>query len=95
MNIKEESADFIDYADIVIDRFGQPYEKFEHIQNEVNSMPEFISFIASGMQMPTDEVEAIYKNYEATVNRVNKNNDPFFSTIHENQIDASDKSEYE
>ena len=91
MNIKEESADFIDYADIVIDRFGQPYEKFEHIQNEVNSMPEFISFIASGMQMPTDEVEAIYKNYEATVNRVNKNNDPFFSTIHEKQIDASDK----
>lgn len=91
MNIKEESADFIDYADIVIDRFGQPYEKFEHIQNEVNSMPEFISFIASGMQMPTDEVEAIYKNYEATVNRVNKSNDPFFSTIHEKQIDASDK----
>lgn len=91
MNIKEESADFIDYADIIIDRFGQPYEKFEHIQNEVNSMPEFISFIASGMQMPTDEVEAIFKNYEETVNRVNKNTDPFFSTIHEKQIDATDK----
>lgn len=90
INLKEESMDYIDYADILKDRFGVWYEKFEHIQSEINTMPEFISFIASGMKMPTEEVEAIYNNYAESAEKVNRVADPFFSTIKEKAIDPND-----
>lgn len=89
MNVKPESTDYIDYRDVVVDRFGVPYETYEHIQSE-STMPEFIAFICAGLKMPTDEVEATYKNYEAAANRVNRDNDSFFSTIREKQIDPDD-----
>lgn len=89
MNIKEENTDYIDYRDVLIDRFGLPYETYEHIQSE-KSMPEFISFICAGLKMPTDEVEATYKNYTAAADRVNRDSDSFFSTIQEKAIDPSD-----
>lgn len=89
MNVKPESTDYIDYRDVVVDRFGVPYETYEHIQSE-STMPEFIAFICTGLKMPTDEVEATYKNYEAAANRVNRDNDSFFSTIREKQIDPDD-----
>ena len=89
MNVKPESTDYIDYRDVVVDRFGVPYETYEHIQSE-STMPEFIAFICAGLKMPTDEVEATYKNYEAAANRVNRDNDSFFSTIREKQIAPDD-----
>ena len=89
MNVKPESTDYINYRDVVVDRFGVPYETYEHIQSE-STMPEFIAFICAGLKMPTDEVEATYKNYEAAANRVNRDNDSFFSTIREKQIDPDD-----
>lgn len=91
INIKEENTDYIDYQDVLVERFGVPYEKYEHIQHESQTMPEFIAFIAAGMKMPTEEVEAIYKNYEQTAARVNRSNDSFFSTIREKEIDPDDE----
>lgn len=91
INIKEENTDYIDYQDVLVERFGVPYEKYEHIQYESQTMPEFIAFIAAGMKMPTEEVEAIYKNYEQTAARVNRSNDSFFSTIREKEIDPDDE----
>ena len=53
-------------------------------------MPEFIAFICAGLKMPTEEVEATYKNYAASADRVNRDSDPFFSTIQEKTIDPND-----
>lgn len=89
MNIKEENTDYIDYRDVLVDRFGVPYETYEHIQSESN-MPEFIAFICAGLKMPTDEVEATYKNYAAAADKVNRDQDSFFSTIQEKVIDPND-----
>lgn len=89
MNVKQESTDYIDYRDVIVDRFGVPYETYEHIQSE-STMPEFIAFICAGLKMPTDEVETTYKNYEAAADRVNRDSDTFFSTIREKQIDPDD-----
>lgn len=90
MNIRPEHTDYIDYYDVIMERYGRPYEKFEHIQHEVETMPEFISLIMEGMKMPTEEVEATYKNYEASVAKVNVSADNFFSTIKEKQINPND-----
>ena len=40
--------------------------------------------------MPTDEVEATYKNYAAAADKVNRDQDSFFSTIQEKVIDPND-----
>lgn len=80
INIDKNSTDCIDYLDILTERFGLAYEKFEHIQYE-SDMPEFIAVISAGSNMPVKEVEAIYKTYEDMTSRVNKNKDSFFSSI--------------
>lgn len=90
INIKEDNTDHISYEDILTDRFGVPYERYVHIQHEEQTMPEFIAFIAAGMKMPNDEVESIYKNYTDAAARVDRNADPFFSTIVDKTIDPND-----
>lgn len=90
INIKEDNTDHISYEDILTDRFGVPYERYVHIQHEEQTMPEFIAFIAAGMKMPNDEVESIYKNYTDAAARVDRNADPFFSTIADKTIDPND-----
>lgn len=90
INIRRDSTDYIDYKDIVLDRFGIAYETYEHIQHEENTMPEFISFIMAGLKMPMDEVERTYKNYERSVAQVDKSKDLFFSSIKEKTIEQTD-----
>lgn len=80
ININEGSTDYIDYLDILTERFGLAFEKFEHIQNEAD-MPEFFAFISAGNNMPTDEVTQIYNNYQSMVQNVNKAKDNFFSNV--------------
>lgn len=92
MNIRKDSTDYIDYRDIILDRFGVSYEVHEHIQHEEKTMPEFIAFIISGLKMPTEEIERTYNNYLSSVKRVNKSQDSFFSTIHEKTIEQSDEA---
>lgn len=91
INIKEENTDYINYEEVLTERFGTPYEKYVHIQHESATMPEFIAFIAAGMKMPTEEVESIYRNYEASAARVDRNADPFFATIRDKAIDPDDE----
>lgn len=90
INIKEDNTDHISYENILTDRFGVPYERYVHIQHEEQTMPEFIAFIAAGMKMPNNEVESIYKNYTDAAARVDRNADPFFSTIVDKTIDPND-----
>ena len=92
MNIKKDSTDYIDYKDIITDRFGVTYETYEHIQHEEKTMPEFIAFIMAGLKMPMEEIESTYKNYEDSIKKVNKDQDSFFSTIQEKAIDTTDEA---
>ena len=92
MNIKKDSTDYIDYKDIITDRFGVTYETYEHIQHEEKTMPEFIAFIMAGLKMPMEEIESTYKNYEESIKKVNKDQDSFFSTIQEKAIDTTDEA---
>lgn len=88
INIREEATDYIDYSEIE-NRFGIPYERYEHIQHE-EEMPEFISFIAGGLDMPIESVEETYNKYKESLEKVNKASDNFFSKIQDKAIDSSD-----
>ena len=92
MNVRRDSTDYIDYKDIITDRFGVTYETYEHIQHEEKTMPEFIAFIMTGLKMPMEEIESTYKNYEDSIKKVNKDQDSFFSTIQEKAIDTTDEA---
>lgn len=87
INISENNTDSIDYLDVLKARFGIPEETYPHIQHE-SDMPEFISFIATGLRMPIEEVEAIYSRYSDSASKVNNDADPFFSAMKEKSISA-------
>lgn len=50
ININKDSTDYIDYDDIITERFGQCYDKFEHIQDE-GDMEQFVAFISAGSKI--------------------------------------------
>ena len=79
ININESSTDIIDYHDILIDRFGMCFEKFEHIQHEDEEMPEFFAFISAGSKIPVKEIEDIYDKYKESTSKVVKTTDGFFA----------------
>lgn len=79
-NVSEKSQDFIDFgATVLRDRLGFPYEYFQHIQSIGDS--EFVAFIASGMQMPLDEIKEVYEKYKEQSAKVNKKQDSFFDFV--------------
>lgn len=83
INAKEETLDYIDYSYSVLkEKLGVPYEVFQHIQSEPDQ-EESISFIASGMKMPIEEVEDIYTKYKEQSEKVDKKEDKFYSTLNE------------
>lgn len=90
VNAKEETIDSIDFTFATLkNKLGVPYELFTHIQyNE--EMPEFISFISSGMKMPLDEVKEVYEKYKKESEKVNKDKDNFFSFASELQGNSED-----
>lgn len=78
INIDKSSTDIIDYQDILIDRFGSCFEKFEHIQHE-DDMPEFFAFVSAGLKIPVKEIETVYEKYQQYTSKVDKQKDSFFS----------------
>ena len=92
INIAESSTDFISYEDILIERYGNAYETFLHIQHEAD-MPEFIALIISGVKMPVEEVQKIYTEYKTRMSKVDRNADSFFAAAKNLQFeDDSDLS---
>lgn len=75
----------ISNTEIAIDRkfpilretFGHPYDGFTHIQ-EVPEDEQNITFIISGMDMPQNEIKAIYNRYQNEFSKVKKGSDSFF-----------------
>ena len=93
INIKKDSTDYIDYDDILTERFGQCYDKFEHIQDE-SDMDQFIAFISAGSKMPMDEVESVYNKYQKMTAMVNKDKDSFFGNMQKKTF-ANDDSNFD
>lgn len=80
INFNPASEDAIDFTyKTIIDSYGKPFETFEHKQWDKKK--ESISIIVSGMQMPINEIEAIYNRYKEESDRVNKNADQFYSKM--------------
>ena len=78
LNISEKTKDFIDYSFSVFkNKLGSPFEVFTHIQSEKET--EFISIIASGLNLPIEEVETVYNKYIEETSKVEKKRDAFFS----------------
>ena len=93
INIKKDSTDYIDYDDILTERFGQCYDKFEHIQDE-SDMDQFIAFISAGSKMPMGEVESVYNKYQKMTAMVNKDKDTFFGNMQKKTF-ANDDSNFD
>lgn len=89
INIDKNSTDYIDYLDILTERFGMAYEKFEHIQYE-SDMPEFVAFISAGSNMPVKEVKSIYDTYMEMTSRVAKSKDDFFTIANQMSFNEED-----
>ena len=80
LNINAESEDAIDYTFASLKAaYGNPFEFFTQVQWD--GKQEYIAFIASGMKMPIDEIEAVYTRYKEQTEKINKNGDEFFSRI--------------
>lgn len=80
INVAEEHEDAIDTTYRVFkEAYGIPYECFT--QKQYDGSDEYISFIASGMKMPLDEVKAIHQRYVEETQKVDKKEDTFFSEV--------------
>lgn len=80
INASDRTADLVTASfDLLKENFGVPFEIFHHIQYEGDS--EWCAVIASGMKIPIEEVEAIYKKYIKESQRVDKTADTFFGSI--------------
>ena len=78
LNIGEKTKDFIDYSFSTLkSKLGSPFELYTHIQSEND--PEFISVIASGINLPIEDIEAVYNKYMEESSKVEKKKDAFFS----------------
>lgn len=80
LNINPASEDAIDYTFTSLkNAYGNPFEFFTQVQWD--GKQEYIAYIASGMKMPINEIEAVYDRYKEQTEKINKNGDEFFSKI--------------
>lgn len=74
--------DYIDFsAERISQEFGLPYEMYTHVQATKNGGS--VTWIATGMPMPLDEIKEIYEGYLKSSDDVNKKKDSFFDTVSE------------
>lgn len=95
MNISDDNLDVIDTNFTAIKKklcgSGTIDEFFVHRQYNA-SEPEFVRIIASGMNLPKDELQEIYDKYQKSVNTSNKKDD-FFASISGMQTATAEKTE--
>ena len=79
-NIADSTADNVDFSgEVIRKKLGFPYEYYQHIQSVGDT--EYVAFIASGMNMPIDEIKAVFEKYKEASSKVNKKKDDFFGII--------------
>lgn len=90
-NISDKSEEFVDYQfPTVKSKLGNYYEIFIH-DNKYDGGEEYVEFIASGLEMPIDEIKEIYEKYKAETQTVVKDRDGFFDFMKDIGADANDK----
>lgn len=90
LNIDPASEDAVDYSFTDLKTaYGNPFECF--LQEQWDGKQEYIAFIASGMQMPLSEIEAIYDRYQEQTAKVNKASDDFFAEMQSMSMDEEDE----
>ena len=87
INIDESATGAIDYSETINSTFGEPFEKFEHIQHESN-LPQFMAFISSGNKIPSKEIEEIYAEYSRRSKGRDNSPDEFYDS--EFELDEQD-----
>lgn len=93
LNVTSRTRDIVDYNFTVIkNKLGVPYELFTHVQHD-ESQPETVSFIASGMNMPLDEIKDIYEKYQRETSKINTNKDKFFEFASSLKVEDTKKQE--
>ena len=94
LNVSENSKDAIDYTfDSLKKHYGYPFEFFTQVQYDEGK--EYIAYIASGMKMPIDEIEAVYSRYKEQFDKMDKNADEFFSRMSGIELQDSGKDLYD
>ena len=89
LNLNERSQEFVDStAQEVRNRMGECFEEF--IQRQYNGKQEFIAVICAGMNMPTDEIDAIYQRYLKEKEEASKNKENFFDSMRDVGEDSFD-----
>lgn len=77
LNIHDKTKDAIDYLHGVIkQKLGTAFDTFLHVQDVGEE--EYISIIASGMKLPTDDIQSIYDEFIEQASKVDKSPDKFF-----------------
>ena len=90
-NISEKNEEFIDYQfPSVRAKLGNYYELFIH-DNKYDEGTEYVEFIASGLEMPIDELKEVYDKYKEETQTVVKDKDTFFDFMKGLSADANDK----
>ena len=90
INPESDSDNGIKNIDEVLKKtYGNPFERFAHTQWD--GKQEYIAYIISGMNMPLEEIKAIYDNYKEETSKVNKTSDSFFEEMKSMSISAEDK----
>ena len=75
-----DSDSNIDYKGTTLRQlYGEPYEFFTHMNDQSDIYR--VSYIVSGMNLPSEEIQNIYDEYIERTSRVNKSRDNFFDVI--------------
>lgn len=69
--------------------YGEPYEFFTHLNNQSDCYR--VSYIVSGMKLPSEEIQNIYDSYLDRTSKVNKARDDFFDIVGEMEGLDADK----
>lgn len=81
-NGKDSSKDSIDFSyKSIKTKYGEPFEIYTHLQENVSYKKEFIALIASGMKLPIEAIQKTYEDYLDISSRISKDLDPFFGAI--------------
>lgn len=89
-NISEKNEEFIDYQfPSLRAKLGNYYELFIH-DNKYDEGAEYVEFIASGLEMPIDELKDVYEKYREETQNVVKEKDGFFDFMKGLSADAKD-----
>lgn len=89
-NIPDQD-DTIDYTGSSLRKvYGEPYEFFTHMADSADSYS--VGYIVSGMNLPSEEITAIYDAYMDRTSKVNKSKDDFFDIIGGMRGDTQDRN---